>query len=254
MAGNHAMSMSQSLSSTSKTAKSQTANFQTQRTALGKSASANSLTLLRSQMLQHEPFWRNQRELSEEERETLEGTWDQRHWMHFSRMNNILSPTCRDYFDRPREIEGDNSATVKNSSVRLLPSWSLGHEPRKFSDMIGPPKNRGDLGRSCSGLPGMEKKEQGWDNRFHLTHSAANHHYHDSDREYFSLFQQPRSKRVIPKTRHGLTAHIFHRRRIGDPDGADEPPPLRERFLRPGNDMPVPKVPGHVLHKLSMTL
>lgn len=218
---------------------------------MGKSASTGSLSALRHQMLQHEPFWRNQREMTDEELETLESTWDKRHWMHFSRNNPILSPTCRDYFDRPRHERGEYAGVTK--IVKQIPSWSLEPEPRDIGAIFGRSRPVG-LGRSCSGLPQFAQTEAGWNDRHHVAHSEANHLFHDNDREYFGSFQGKRSKRVIPKRVNGITNLLYPYRQKGNPDGMDQPPTNGELLLRPGHDLPVHPVPRGILERLTQTM
>lgn len=190
--------------------------------------------------------------MSDEELETLEGTWTGRHWLHFSRNNPILSPTCRDFFDRPRH-ERDEKNTGVTKIAKLVPSWSLGQEPRDTGAIFGKARTVG-LGRSCSGLPAFAHAESGWNDRHHVTHSEANHLFHDSDREYFSLYQGRRSKRVVPKRVNGITNLLYPHRHKGNPDGKDEPVTAGELLLRPGHDLPVHPVPRGLLEKLTQTM
>eukprot|EP00441_Pelagodinium_beii_P017332 CAMPEP_0197662192 /NCGR_PEP_ID=MMETSP1338-20131121/52420_1 /TAXON_ID=43686 ORGANISM="Pelagodinium beii, Strain RCC1491" /NCGR_SAMPLE_ID=MMETSP1338 /ASSEMBLY_ACC=CAM_ASM_000754 /LENGTH=243 /DNA_ID=CAMNT_0043239921 /DNA_START=67 /DNA_END=798 /DNA_ORIENTATION=- len=224
--------------------------------SLGKSASANSLSMLRTQRIEHEPFWRNQKDLTDVEKSDLEGTWESRHWMHFSRNNPILSPGCRDYFDRPRHLPPETLAEVvkvAGQPVKLVSTWALEPEARDLGQSFGRSKSAG-MGRSGSGLPQYAKRESGWNDRHHITVSEANHLFHDNDREYFSKFQERRSKRVIPKRVNGVTQHLYPLKHPGNPDGRDDPVPLSESLLRRGTELPVPALPGAIIHKLSQTM
>jgi len=225
--------------------------------SLGKSASANSLSLLRTQMLQHEPRWRNQVDLTDEEKDALETSWDGRHGLHFSRNNPILSPGCRDYFDRPRQLPPETleeCVKVAGKPVKLISNWALEPEPQDLSASFGRSKKSAFMGRSCSGFPEFAKAEAGWNDRHHVTASEANHLFHDNDKEYFSKFQERRSKRVIPKRVNGITQHLYPFRQRGNPDGRDDPPPLSESLLRRDGELPVPSLPGGIVNKLSQTM
>lgn len=190
--------------------------------------------------------------MTDEEQETLESTWEGRHWKHFSRNNAILSPGCRDYFDRPRLERSENNLGV-TKIAKLVPSWSLEPEPRDLGAIFGKSRAVG-MGRSCSGLPQFAQSESGWNDRHHVTHSEANHLFHDSDREYFSLHQGRRSKRVIPKRVNGITTLLYPHRHRRNPDGKDEPVSVGELLLRPGHDLPVHPVPRGLLEKLTQTM
>lgn len=78
-------------------------------------------------------------------------------------------------------------------------------------------------GRSFSGLPEFAAQEAGWNDRHHVLHAAANDKFHESDKEYFSIFLEPRDKRVVPKRQNGITRHFFPYRLPGEPDGRDDP-------------------------------
>eukprot|EP00933_Yihiella_yeosuensis_P054207 TRINITY_DN52591_c0_g1_i1.p1 TRINITY_DN52591_c0_g1~~TRINITY_DN52591_c0_g1_i1.p1 ORF type:complete len:279 (+),score=36.70 TRINITY_DN52591_c0_g1_i1:68-838(+) len=237
----------------------------------------NAAQLERQRTLQGDSFWRNQKDLTPSARKKLEKGWDGRHQLHFSRNNSILTLTCRDYFDRPREFPPETGAEIKN--VRAIPTWTLGSEPaykgapmrmctgcsdpvlrqlpvryercKPFSK-TGPAPKPSALERSTS-TPAMKPREDGWDARHALLHSAANSVYHESDKEYFSMYLQPRSKRVVPKRVNGITQLLRpHKHPYGNADGADDPISLGETLLQPKSELPLPRVPGELLKKLGM--
>eukprot|EP00913_Durusdinium_trenchii_P017141 g16120.t1 len=72
-------------------------------------------------------------------------------------------------------------------------------------------------GRSFSGLPEFAAQEAGWNDRHH---------------EYFSIFLEPRDKRVVPKRQNGITRHFFPYRLPGEPDGRDDPETPAEMMLK----------------------
>lgn len=76
-------------------------------------------------------------------------------------------------------------------------------EPR---DPFGPKKAA--LGRSFEGLPEFVQQEADWNARHHVLHSSANHEFHESDKEYFSIFLAARNKRALPKRQNGIQ-HTF---------------------------------------------
>ncbi|CAE8634032.1 unnamed protein product, partial [Polarella glacialis] len=191
----------------------------------------------------------NQRDLSPHEKDTLEKSWDDRHWKHFSRNNPILQKNTRDYFDRPRPIENDSDGSIKQG--KLLNTWALEPQLRTFEEMCGTSSLSTSSGRSCSGMPRYAKQESGWDGRHHLNHSRDNHLYHDADREYFMEIVSGRSQRVAPRKLNGLTKHVYPHRQRGNDYGIDDRPSVAELILKTKH-LPVPAVPGSLLHKLSM--
>ncbi|CAJ1389098.1 unnamed protein product [Effrenium voratum] len=209
---------------------------------------AASMSSLRSAILQQEPNWRNIRDLPEEERLRLEKSWDGSHSMHYSRRNHMLTTNCRDYFDRPRVLL-DHSQHSLGEPLEV--TWKLPAEPRDWSDTFGRTRKSGFGGRSCSGQPEFAEKEAGWNDRHHVLHAAANHEFHESDKEYFSLFLQPRNKRVVPKRQNGITKHVLPYRKPGQPDGGDDGELPTEILLKSDDRVPIPAVPGSLLRQLT---
>jgi len=207
-----------------------------------------SMSSLRSAILQQEPNWRNIRDLPEEERLRLEKSWDGSHSMHYSRRNHMLTTNCRDYFDRPRVLL-DHSQHSLGEPLEV--TWKLPAEPRDWSDTFGRTRKSGFGGRSCSGQPEFAEKEAGWNDRHHVLHAAANHEFHESDKEYFSLFLQPRNKRVVPKRQNGITKHVLPYRKPGQPDGGDDGELPTEILLKSDDRVPIPAVPGSLLRQLT---
>lgn len=168
--------------------------------------------------------------------------WDSSHWMMYSRRNPKLTTNCRDYFDRPRVLRSHHQFSLGEP---LKVTWKLPPEPR---DPFGPKKAA--LGRSFEGLPEFVQQEADWNARHHVLHSSANHEFHESDKEYFSIFLAARNKRALPKRQNGITAHLFPYRLPGEPNGADDPETAAEKILRPDDVVRVPEVPGRLLREL----
>lgn len=184
-----------------------------------------------------------------EELRSLEQSWDSGHWMHYSRRNPALTVNCRDYFDRPR-AEPSYSRGFQ-LGARLQVSWKLGPEPKDWSDTFGKTRTNGSLERSCSGKPEFAMQEAFWNDRHHVLHGAANTEFHESDKEYFSVFLAPRSKRVVPKRQNGWTRHLFAHKQRGNPDGMDDPDMPCELLHRSDVRIAVPCVPGSLLRELT---
>mmetsp|Transcript_14111 Transcript_14111/g.26402 ORF Transcript_14111/g.26402 Transcript_14111/m.26402 type:complete len:218 (-) Transcript_14111:299-952(-) len=179
---------------------------------------------------------------------SLEQSWDSTHWMHYSRRNPALTVNCRDYFDRPRVEE--KYVRGLQLGARLQVSWKLGPEEKDWSSTFGRSRSSGFGGRSCSGKPEFALQEANWDDSHHILHSAANTELHESDKEYFSVYLAPRSKRVVPKRQNGITQHLFPHRQRGNPDGMDDAEMPCEILRRMDNTIPVPSMPGHLLREL----
>lgn len=198
----------------------------------------------RQKLLQSVEFWRNQKDLTPEDQRLLENSWDSRHWMHFSRNNDILPLMCRDYFDRPRYIPPETGFEIKQD--RLATSWLL-KEPLEASLR---PHTSPLLERSFS-TPEMKPLEDGWNDHFHCTHSASNHLYHENNREYFSTYCNGRSKQVLPRKQRGLEKHYFPRRSVCKLEGVDDPPSLAETLLMPNEPISLPSLPNSLMRALS---
>mmetsp|Transcript_24767 Transcript_24767/g.53864 ORF Transcript_24767/g.53864 Transcript_24767/m.53864 type:complete len:288 (-) Transcript_24767:46-909(-) len=228
--------------------------------------------LRRRKELAQDPYWRSQVFLGPTERKQLEDGWNEKHWRHFSRVNQKLNPLTRDYFDRPREERRPNDPSVRLAP--LLATWSLVHEadtpasastPTLTSSVSLPalPSStstsdpslgvsqlallQGESSASSSKTRpyiSLEKaqavaekrrckvREASWNGRHHVTHSVANNQYHDSQKELFGRYVQPRSKLTLPHRVHGITAHIFPHRQYGNENGSDDFPIEVEMMLR----------------------
>ena len=169
--------------------------------------------------------------------------WDSSHWMHYSRNNPLLTANCRDYFDRPRTLKAYDAFSL-SEPVRV--TWKLEPEPR---ESFGPRKPQA-LGRSFSGLPEFAQQEADWNDRHHVLHSAANRDFHESDKEYFSIYLASRNRRAVSKRQNGITKHLFPYRLPGAPDGGDDPETAAERIMRADDVVRVPEVPGRLLREL----
>ncbi|CAE7880747.1 ARF6 [Symbiodinium microadriaticum] len=118
-------------------------------------------------------------------------------------------------------------------------------------DTFGKTRTNGSLERSCSGKPEFAMQEAFWNDRHHVLHGAANTEFHESDKEYFSVFLAPRSKRVVPKRQNGWTRHLFAHKQRGNPDGMDDPDMPCELLHRSDVRIAVPCVPGSLLRELT---
>lgn len=161
----------------------------------------------------------------------LEEMWDGRHGIHFSRMNHMMNPAFRDYFDRGREAEKVPGPPGVRPQVCWRPHWSLNvyeKRPANFNNE-GPSAERGvpEALKTKSDRRG----EGGWDNRFHITHSMANHLFHDAAKELFSRNVPPRSERVLVNQQKGITKHIYRHPVKHNPDGSDDRPSSAEALL-----------------------
>lgn len=171
-----------------------------------------------------DPFWRNIRPINKHEESRLEGSWDDRHHMHFSKMNQLVQPRCRDYFDRPRHLAFEIAGLPPKVSWK--PSWSLkgGHRipDRPFYGF-----------RSVEDQNDSEsvQKRAGWNDRHSRTQSEANPGYHDSDKEYFGRYLNASNEMVVQAGAKGITrlSLPFHDR--GNPDGRDSSPGAAEIAL-----------------------
>mmetsp|Transcript_9081 Transcript_9081/g.23548 ORF Transcript_9081/g.23548 Transcript_9081/m.23548 type:complete len:249 (-) Transcript_9081:92-838(-) len=210
------------------------------RRGLQKSQSA---TELRKQILANDPFWKNIKDLSGDDKKTLEGSWNGRHNIHFSVMNKGLPVQQRDYFDRPRDYS--DPAKYSCLPTRWQPSWSLSHiddeERNPFSSTSLSKASAGPkavVAASRSSSSGSRRKPA-WNDRHHVTLSEANGTYHDSQKEYFGRYVQSRADTVVPQRVHGLTMHNFPFAHPADPNGCDSEPSLAEKVMttssRPGH-------------------
>eukprot|EP00439_Symbiodinium_sp_Y106_P022996 s4921_g2.t2 len=121
----------------------------------------------------------------------------------------------------------------------------------KAGDTFGKTRANGFLERSCSGKPEFAMQEAFWNDRHHVLHGAANMEFHESDKEYFSVFLAPRSKRVVPKRQNGWTRHLFAHKQHGNPDGMDDADMPFELMHRSDARIAVPSVPGSLLRELT---
>ncbi|CAL1129513.1 unnamed protein product [Cladocopium goreaui] len=127
-----------------------------------------------------------------------------------------------------------------------------------LGDPFGPKKAA--LGRSFEGLPEFVQQEADWNARHHVLHSSANHEFHESDKEYFSIFLAARNKRVgLCRSGRMASQHTFsligfqesqavrQQKRQWGKRGADDPETAAEKILRPDDVVRVPEVPGSTL-------
>lgn len=190
----------------------------------------------RSLELAQDPYWRNQKPVSRQQKRRLETSWDDRHQFSFaSQLNSLMQKNMRDYFDRPRELPIDSLAGVKPKAC-WRPTWSL-TSGYKIADRPFSMARSSELDME----PLSVARRGGWDGRHHITHSQANHLFHDNDREYFGLFLNKRSERVLQPRTRGLTYHYKPLMVRGNPDGADEGPTNSELLMQHG--MPLSRRP-----------
>lgn len=198
----------------------------------------------KSKKSQVDPFWKL-RSLSREEENALEDQWNNRHQIHFSRLNSRINPSIRDYFDRQRD-DSEAHPGVR-SQVQLRPTWLLGE--RKFdhdSNDGFKPSPTSSLQRMASTYA-EDTKVTGWNDRHHVTVSSGNRRLHENQREYFSRFVAPRSKRVLPQRPTGITAHQFPHAQRGNPNGQDDGPSPAGYLLNDGDG---PLLPHGLLPRL----
>jgi len=179
--------------------------------------------------------------LEPEEKKTLEASWNDRHGIHFSRNNSKINTALRDYFDRRRDEclneDGKEYPGVK-PLVRYRPTWLL--TVGCFTTDVDPSKS--SASRAAEAAYGSRKHAKPWNDRHHVTHSAANHHYHDATREYFSKHVEPRSRRVLPQQQKGIMKTLLPYAQVGNPDGCDEEPSTADLMLI--DDDRLPPLPG----------
>jgi len=209
----------------------------------GPGRSLSSSELFRRRELKKEPYWRNQTFLDTKERKLLEDKWNGRHQMHFSYTNPILNPAYRDYFDRPRDLRDDKDPRL--NVIRWQSSWALGDSQRGDGAMT----RSSEFGRSPSS-PSLSRsaasharRRSGWNDRHQVTHSAANELFSEGQKEYFSKFVEPRSKRVLPNRMYGITQHLYPHHQLGNPEGCDDGPTAAELLLSEMDDVPVLPLP-----------
>lgn len=155
--------------------------------------------------------------LSEEEHKDLECQWDSRHYVIRARSFDALAPVL---MQGESAVWSSHSSLGQTSNSRLSSSQTF----RLSKKML---------------------QRAPWDEHHHITHSAANNLSHDCTREYFSRFVEARSKRVVPKKRHGLTMHYFAHQSPDRRDGGlDDPPTTAEMLLSEARGVPLPVAPG----------
>mmetsp|Transcript_128746 Transcript_128746/g.223285 ORF Transcript_128746/g.223285 Transcript_128746/m.223285 type:complete len:230 (+) Transcript_128746:56-745(+) len=185
--------------------------------------------------LRNDVFWRHQRNMSDSEKRNLEGQWNGRHQIPASRTNSIVNPTFRDYFDRPRDVDYDFPGV--RPCVRWRPTWLLtegyGNKDADLSN-LGMRSAPGNVDPTKIG----RKRRPQWNERHYVTHSAANQHYHDSRREYFSRHVKPSSQLMLPARPPGLTKALLPYKSHGHEDGIDDEPSVAELILRDTEHLP----------------
>merc|ERR1719469_859743 len=96
----------------------------------------------------------------------------------------------------------------------------------------------------------LTMRKDGWDHRHHVTHSSSNMAWHHTQREFFSRFVEPRSKRVLPQRPFGITQHHYPHRHHASFFGADDGPTSAEVLLGSDHHLPVPPPPSEALKQL----
>jgi hypothetical protein len=190
---------------------------------------------LQSNSFASDPYWSGIKELSQDDKKSMEKSWNQRHQLHFSRMNQAVNPCFRDYFDRRRE-EPESLLGVK-PAVRWRPVWQLtvGHQ-NKDADR----SNAGSF-RNSTPPTGVTKRPT-WDDHHHVTVSANNTSLHEGSREYFSRIIQPQSQRLVPLRKKGIMKHQLPHAMHGNPDGCDDELTSADLMVR--DDDQLPPLPG----------
>lgn len=148
------------------------------------------------------------------EKQNLEASWDSSHHVGFSRMNELLTANCRDYFDRPREWHVGGPAVSAVTPMR--PTWSLTNDPLHRASKEA---TQGDRAGPCKR---RVPRKPDWSDRHHITVSRNNDALSMAEREYFSMYMQPQAQQLIPRKPPGLTKAILPHRHPFDPDGYDE--------------------------------
>jgi len=178
--------------------------------------------------------WRCIVDVSPQEHKALETGWDARHGLHFSRNNKLWNPGLRDYFDRQRD---DQEHPGVKPQVRWRPTWLLtvGYQNKDIDPSKAVTNN---IPRGAP-IPGKKKQ---WDDRHWKTHSEANGHYHDGNREYFSRHVNARSVRLLPLQPKGIQRSLFPHCIPGNPEGCDDEPSTAELMVK--DDHRLPPLPG----------
>lgn len=220
-------------------------------------AKSASLITLRKATLQQVPFWRNQRDLSSQEQQILETQWNSRHSVSSSRVNSLVTPNCRDYFDRPRPVL--DAVPFARPVVQVKPTWLLKYPADGSSQFDGSsmyselqakqePSMRPSATAPALGATvlGALAGQACWNDRHHVTHSVGNSRLHDNDREYFGRFVAPRSKRVVQQRPKGLTAHHYAYADARSAQGRDDDFSPAELLLLADDfgPLPLPPAPG----------
>ncbi|CAJ1414122.1 unnamed protein product [Effrenium voratum] len=119
-------------------------------------------------------------------------TWDDRHHLLYSTVNDRMQRNVRCYFDRPRDI--DAYGTRYDKPLRTV--WQLDtavETPPPGAPMAVSPTSAANLERmatfsrnySAPKLTGEQKRETRWDGRHHVLFAKDNHHLQANLREYF---------------------------------------------------------------------
>jgi len=119
-------------------------------------------------------------------------TWNDRHHLLYSTVNDKMQKNVRAYFDRPREI--DAYGTRYDEPLRTI--WQLDTPvvaPPPGANMPLSPSSVANaermekLSRSYSApkMTGEQRREARWDSRHHILFAKDNHYFQANLREYF---------------------------------------------------------------------